>query len=238
MGKINIISKHHKEFETKIDSGGQELIIQTEALGEGIHEVVTSIYKDGAIIRTIRSDYAPIIGQRDFSERLLSLMRNQHRAAIEEFKGKHPSPDHYKGELRELVKKKNFKSAFLLSVEAMNTYPEEPSISSYHGFLLCKVEKKYKEGLDLCQKSIKRIGEFKDILPLLYLNLGRAYLASGDKKRAIEAFQRGLKYDKNNHDLKWEIKKLGVRKNPVIPFLDRKNPINKYLGKLRARLFD
>lgn len=238
MGKINIISRHHKEFETKIESGGQELIIQTEALGEDIHEVVTSVYKDGVIIKTIRSDYAPIIGQRDFSERLLSLMKNQHIITIEEFKGKELSPDHYNGQLRQLVKKKNYKSAFLLSAEAMKTYPEEPSISSYYGFLLCKVEKKYKEGLDLCQKAIKRAGEFKDILPLLYLNLGRAYLTSGDKKRAIEAFQKGLKHDKNNHDLRWEIKKLGVRKKPVIPFLDRKNPINKYLGKLRARFFD
>jgi hypothetical protein len=28
------------------------------------------------------------------------------------------------------------------------------------------------------------------------------------------------------------MQKLGVRKKPPVPFLDRSNPINKYIGKL------
>lgn len=33
-----------------------------------------------------------------------------------------------------------------------------------------------------------------------------------------------------------ELRNLGLRKPPVLSFLDRSNPINKFLGKLRYKL--
>ncbi|TFG88565.1 MAG: tetratricopeptide repeat protein, partial [Candidatus Atribacteria bacterium] len=72
--------------------------------------------------------------------------------------------------------------------------------------------------------------------PTFYLNLGRAYIVAGKKQDAIEAFQKGLSYDEENKDLLWEARKLGMRKNPVIPYLKRTNPINKYIGMILHKL--
>ncbi len=67
------------------------------------------------------------------------------------------------------------------------------------------------------------------------LNLGRAHLAIGEKEEAIKAFKLGLRADPENKELLGELKKLGVRKSPPVPFLKRNNPINKYLGMLLRR---
>ncbi|MGE5808925.1 MAG: hypothetical protein ACM32I_07360 [Nitrospirota bacterium] len=71
----------------------------------------------------------------------------------------------------------------------------------------------------------------KEVLyPVFYLNLGRAYVAGGKRKEAIEAFQQGLKFDGGNRELWKDLRGLGERKKPPLPFLDRSNPINKYIG--------
>ncbi len=72
--------------------------------------------------------------------------------------------------------------------------------------------------------------------PVFYLNLGRAYLKGNRKAEAVEAFQEGLKNDPENHDLLWELRKLGKRKSPPIPFLRRSNPVNKYIGLLVSKV--
>jgi hypothetical protein len=68
------------------------------------------------------------------------------------------------------------------------------------------------------------------IYPILYLNLGRAYIAAGRKVEGIKSFEKGLKFDRSHFELKKEQRLLGIRKPPVVPFLSRSNPINKYIG--------
>jgi Tfp pilus assembly protein PilF len=70
------------------------------------------------------------------------------------------------------------------------------------------------------------------VFPVLYLNLGKAYVAAGKKKNAVTAFNQGLHYDPQHAAIRKELKKLGARKKPPVSFLDRSNPINKYLGKV------
>jgi hypothetical protein len=73
---------------------------------------------------------------------------------------------------------------------------------------------------------------------LLYLNLGRIYRLSKRKGDAVKIFREGLKFEVNQQIID-ELTKIGIRKRPVIPFLKRSNPLNKYLGvilhKLRLR---
>jgi hypothetical protein len=56
------------------------------------------------------------------------------------------------------------------------------------------------------------------------------------KKKAIEAFYKGLTYDHENKDLIREIKKLGMRRKPLMSFLPRSHPINKYIGMILNKL--
>jgi tetratricopeptide (TPR) repeat protein len=99
------------------------------------------------------------------------------------------------------------------------------------------VNKQYSKGVEICRQAIKALIEQMPLgkeffLPTLYLNLGKAYLAAEKRKDAYESFRRGLKIDKNNEALFSEMKSLGIRKKPPLSFLNRSNPLNKYLGKL------
>jgi tetratricopeptide (TPR) repeat protein len=129
------------------------------------------------------------------------------------------------------------KTAFELLQQATIQFPNDPVILSYYGCLLAIVERKYRGGVETCRKAIvmlKKQASFGEemLYPVFYLNLGRAYLASGKKNDAISAFKKGLQFDNSNNDLLKDLRALGVRKQPPVPFLDRTNPINKYIGKL------
>jgi tetratricopeptide (TPR) repeat protein len=146
-------------------------------------------------------------------------------------------PVHYIKSARAHLKNGRQKAAYSILLRALVHYPDEPLILSYCGCLQAIVDKKYRSGVEACRKAIVL---FKPedaytagvIYPVLYLNLGRAYLAAGRKKDAIEAFSKGRKYDRSHVEIKKELNFLGVRKEPPVPFLSRSNPINKYIGLL------
>jgi tetratricopeptide (TPR) repeat protein len=129
------------------------------------------------------------------------------------------------------------KDAFSLLLRASVQFPDEPLILSYYGCLQALVDKKYRSGVETCKRAIalfKAKASFGEevLYPVFFLNLGRAYLAAGKKKDAIDAFHKGLQYDNGNSDLRKELRGLGIRKQPPVPFLDRSNPINKYIGMI------
>lgn len=103
-----------------------------------------------------------------------------------------------------------------------------PLYLSYLGLVTALAEKRYRNGATICEKAIKR--EFYN--PVFYLNLGKVYVAGGYKTKAIDAFYNGLKIDGQHDEIIAEIKKMGFRRKPVIPFLTRTHVLNKYLGLL------
>lgn len=110
--------------------------------------------------------------------------------------------------------------------ENVNEIP--PLYLSYLGLITALAEKKYRNGATICEKAIKR--EFYN--PVFYLNLGKVYVAGGYKLKAIDAFNNGLKIDGNHDEIISELKKMGLRRKPVISFLTRTHVLNKYLGLL------
>ncbi|MBU5635700.1 tetratricopeptide repeat protein [Geomonas sp. Red69] len=86
--------------------------------------------------------------------------------------------------------------------------------------------------LALCQEAVKQ--EPKN--PNHFLRLGTIHLAAGKKKEAIRALQLGLRVGKSPA-ISRLLQTLGHREKPVLPFLARGNPLNKYLGKIRNSLF-
>ncbi len=97
---------------------------------------------------------------------------------------------------------------------------------SYYGLCSALERAKIGLGLELCTKAIKK--DFHK--PEHYLNLGRVYLTAGNKKGAITVFLKGLRFAPNDKGLNDILVEIGVRKRPVIPFLNRSNPINRFLG--------
>ena len=129
------------------------------------------------------------------------------------------------------------KLAYALMIEALLYYPNQPVVLSIYGWLQADIDKKYQSGLASCRKAFT-VFKTNDpdtarlVYPVLYLNLGKTYLVAGKKKEAVDNFNKGLKHDRGHIELKKEMKLLGTRKEPVVPFLSRSNPINKIMGKL------
>jgi len=127
------------------------------------------------------------------------------------------------------------KDAFALLQQAHVRFPDDPFVLSYFGCLQALVDKRYRTGIENCKKAlalIKKSSSYGEemLFPVFYLNLGRAYVAAGKKKDALETFNKGLKYDNSNTDIQKELRTLGKRKAAPVQFLDRSNPINKYIG--------
>jgi tetratricopeptide (TPR) repeat protein len=146
-------------------------------------------------------------------------------------------PSDYLRAVRSHFRSGKLKEAYGLLLQATVQYPDDPLILSYFGCLQAIVDKKYRSGVETCKRAIlllKKQQTFSEevLYPVFYLNLGRAYVAAGKKKDAIDSFKKGLRYDNGNSDLKKELQRLGVRKQPPVPFLDRSNPINKYIGMI------
>jgi len=225
---------------TPVVIGGKKYHVLTEEI-EKKRLIVTKIYLGGEIISTKEISYKNVLNIPESEKKIRELMNKQHEQAIkklkEEEKKEKKTPSHYLDEIKNMLMRNNERGALKLLIAALEHYPREPFLLSYYGCLQAIVNKEYNHGIGACLRAIKILNDkmafgHEFFYPLFYLNLGRAYIAAGNKKNAIEAFQTGLTFDKENKDLLWEIRKLGIRKKPAISFLPRSNPINKYIGLL------
>ena len=107
--------------------------------------------------------------------------------------------------------------------------PKDAAGLSYFGLCLALVQKKWKPAIDLCKRAIDL--EFYN--PDHYINLTKVYVAAGNRKKALESLEAGLKIHPEDDYLLAVRKSLGLRARPAVPFLDRSNPINVSLGKAR-----
>lgn len=101
---------------------------------------------------------------------------------------------------------------------------------SYLGYGIARLEKKYREGIQLCQHAIK----LQVYEPDNYMNLARVYLLTQNREKAHRALMRGLALDSNHAGLRRVWREIGQRRKPPLSFLSRDNPINLVLGKLRG----
>lgn len=239
--KVHITVNIPEGFNINIIADGKTYHIQTEQGDRKNPELTTHIYYKGEIVYSKKTDYSDILNAEGYNEKLHGMMESQHKSAIEAFTGnieREKQKAEYFDTVKKLLRSGNNRQALRILKEGFGEFPEDLFIMSYYGSLTAVVEKKFDKGIELCQKALGKLDAAteKSVHATFYLNLGRAYLAGGQKEQAIEAFNNGLTFAKKNHDLLWELKKLGTRKNPPIPFLSRGNPINKYIGMIRSKL--
>ncbi|TAN40879.1 MAG: tetratricopeptide repeat protein [Nitrospirae bacterium] len=241
---IKIISKRPPEFNSELVVDKVNYHVQTEDLGLRTCRIATRVYLKGEVVFSRDSDYSHLTKLKSFRERLVQLMENQHKNTadffIREQTGKQKQKSDYFEEVQRLLKKGNGKSAIDLLEEALQKFPLDPFLLSYFGCLTAIVRNRPKEGIDICIDALRKLDQTMPFgseffYPVFYLNLGRAYIKSGNKQEAINALHQGLINDPDNKDILWELKKLGTRKKPPLPFLDRSNPINKYIGLLISK---
>ncbi len=238
--RIEIKSGTSSLLEASVTINSNRYLVLTEPAG---NLLITRVYLNGQIISTRKSEFRDADGPGEKAGRALTeAMMRQHKLAITGLK-KDLCPDEAEIFLKEalsLLRKGRSRRAFDVLSEGLGHYPGDSFLLSYHGFLMVKLGIGVSEGIEECMKAVQNTmklpfgAEF--FHPPLYLNLGRAYLAAGRKKEAVDAFREGLAADPANRELLSEMKKMGLRKKPAFPFLDRSNPVNKYAGKLKSTL--
>ncbi|MDA8168340.1 MAG: tetratricopeptide repeat protein [Nitrospiraceae bacterium] len=236
-GHLRIKAQARSFLETNVTAGeGEKYLVFTETGAD--RGVITRIFLKGALINSRKTACRPYTS-------ISQHMQNQHEFAIKmlksSFEQKVRTSSDYLSGIKDLVKRKKYNQANDLLSEALLRYPEDAVLLSYGGFMEARLNGNRAEGIAICERCIadvmRKVPFGADFFyPTLYLNLGRACLAAGDKERAVLAFRQGLHYDHEDRELLWEMKKLGVRRKPVFPCLSRSNPLNKYSGMLRAAL--
>jgi len=103
----------------------------------------------------------------------------------------------------------------------------KPLFCSTLAVSLAKEKNDFKRAISLCKEAIK--SEPKNSIH--FLHLGKVHILANQKKDAIRIFYMGLRYAENR-DIIAELNRVGRRRPPVIPFLDRSNLLNRMLGKL------
>lgn len=241
--EVRIRSSLHAEFSTNVRVGKDEYNVVTEDAGGKEISIFTRTYLKGEIVSTEKTVHGDRAGLDE--RRLNGLMRDQHHMAVSalmaETLKKVKSPADYLDEMKAALRKKDHAGALDVLRGALGHYPDDPFILSYFGCLTSILERNHEEGIKACKKAINYLQlsmpfgqEF--FYPTFFLNLGRACVAAGRKKDAILAFKRGLRADGENGEIVQELRKLGVRRQPVAPFLERSNPLNKYMGLVLHRL--
>jgi tetratricopeptide (TPR) repeat protein len=231
-----------KDICNNVVVNGKKYLVLTENL-PGEYLITTRIYLGGTILSAKKVEYKNILDTHDPERKIKDLMQREHEQALtmlgmEKIKEEETTV-HY---VKKLLKKKKYESALKLVTAALEQYPDEPILLSYHGYLEALVYKQYTRGINTCLKARemvleKAISGREFFNPVLYLNLGRVYLAAGNKEDAFEAFRMGLIFGHENEDLLYELRELGMRRKPLVPFLQRSNPLNKYIGKLLHNLY-
>ncbi|HMK50418.1 MAG TPA: hypothetical protein VK435_10225 [Thermodesulfovibrionales bacterium] len=243
--EIKIKSTVDRELSTSAVINGKKYLILTEDLVPQKQFVSTRVYLDGKIISSRNLDCKEALSSADPTRKISELVRAQHLMIVKMLKKEQEkrlqTPSKYLDEVKLLLQKKAHKEALNVLIQAMKKYPDDPFLLSYYGCLEAIIHKDYQFGIETCLRAIEMLNETTPFgqeifYPSFYLNLGRAYLAARNKKSAMDAFEKGLSYDKENKDILWEITKLGARKKPAIPYLKRGNPINKYIGILLHKL--
>jgi len=106
-----------------------------------------------------------------------------------------------------------------------------PRTTSWYGLTLVLVERNSSLGVLYCDQAIRLAGPEAELL----LNQARAHLALGQRERAVRAIARGLERWPGDPALRAAQASMGWRRRPVLPFLSRNNPVNRWLGSLRHR---
>ena len=126
----------------------------------------------------------------------------------------------------QFLKDNNLEKATRSFEKAYKEDKENAMYMSYYGMCAAMRWGEIGLGIELCTRAVKK--EFYKTE--YYINLSRVYIKADNKKGAISVLKKGLRFDPENDIIHEELVKLGARKKPVIPFMNRSNPINKFLG--------
>ncbi len=105
-----------------------------------------------------------------------------------------------------------------------------PLASSYLAYCIARERRLGGKAINMALHAVKKDRTH----PLIYLNLGRVYLALGKDKKALQVYRRGLQCQHHPLLIR-QISLICPRQTCTFPFLKRSNLLNMLSGRIRAR---
>jgi tetratricopeptide (TPR) repeat protein len=133
---------------------------------------------------------------------------------------------------RELMAAGKGLDALSCAERAARLAPDSPEYVSLFALLIIRERGQVKRGLGLAESVAEKAGGD----PEACLNLSAIYAKLKRRNEALRWIQTGLERAPDHAGLLAQRRSVGVRRRPVLPFLKRNNPLNKYLGLLAAFL--
>jgi Tfp pilus assembly protein PilF len=99
---------------------------------------------------------------------------------------------------------------------------------SYYGLCLGLTGGDLHEAIQRCRQAVKSEGYRSDVC----WNLGRVLFIAGRRRQAYNALQRGLQAQPGHPGILRDLRRMGIRRRPVIPFLNRGSKVNIFLGRI------
>ena len=122
-------------------------------------------------------------------------------------------------------------AAFRMTEEIPGAPSRAAVVASWYGYLRSSVAGETERGLQICREAAEKV--FWE--PRIYDHLARTELAVGSRENALAAVRSGLRLAPKDAELLSIRRWLGVRRRPLVKFLDRAHPINRLAGRVRAR---
>ncbi len=122
-----------------------------------------------------------------------------------------------------------FEAAIRIAWRGRGSRPQARYLS-YYGLCLALVWNENREALRCCREAVTLEGYNPDIR----CNLGRVLLNAGRRAEAYRCFVRGLALGGDHPTIRSALRSMGIRSRSALPFLARRNPLNVFLGRLRA----
>jgi Flp pilus assembly protein TadD len=111
--------------------------------------------------------------------------------------------------------------------EAVVLEPQARGYLSYLGLAVAHAERKFSDAEHMCRRAI----EAEYHRPEHYHNLGEVYLLADRRGDAVKSFNQALSWNPSFEASQDALRKLGVRRSPIVPMLPRNHPINVILGR-------
>ncbi|HEY8131376.1 MAG TPA: tetratricopeptide repeat protein [Thermoanaerobaculia bacterium] len=116
----------------------------------------------------------------------------------------------------------------LLSAVYRNTpFEKFPQGLSYYGLCLAQVERKHKQGIQLCEQAM----QLESTQGRHWANLVRLYIVGKNRRKAVQVLDSGLEKLGNDPALLRVRQEIGYRQAPSLGFLPRRNPLNKVFSR-------
>ncbi len=132
----------------------------------------------------------------------------------------------------EHIRRNHFRKATQALADALRSSPDNPYYLSAYGLCLAREGRNFEPAVRLCRLAVNMLPYDTE----LRVNLGRVYRLKGDNAAAYSLIHGAWEIDQEHAGATMELRRMGIRRQPVLPFLHRSSFPNPMLGKVRARV--